>query len=145
MSYIHFFIVVNNNEISLIQYNYLCLWKQNPEMDHIYARDLFQAINIEYRKIFQNFFVPNSININLIVYIDEIVDYNDFFCFFCGMCFSVFERLVKVSLSACGIHSNVGLSKSHIITLFGALSPTALLNTDIVTFIEKMYIVLYIN
>lgn len=75
----------------------------------------------------------------MIMCIDETLDYNLFFCFFCGMCFSNFDRLIKVFLSACGIHSNVGLSKSHIITFFEAISPTASLNAEINYFVDSLY------
>lgn len=98
-------------------------------------------MNYDYRKIFQLFFVTSSINVNIIVYIDESLDYNVFFCFFCYICFSNFDRLIKVFLSACGIHSNVGLSKNHIITFFEAISPTATLNAEINYFIDSLYLI----
>lgn len=72
------------------------------------------------------------------------MDYDIFFCFFCGMCFSNFDRLIKVFLSTCGIHSNVGLSKNHIISFFEAISPIAFRNGEIKCFLDSMYLLYFI-
>lgn len=65
------------------------------------------------------------------------MDYIGFFNFFCSSCFCKFERMIKVYLSVCGIHSNVGTSKDRVITFFETISPASLNNPDVSMFLEK--------
>lgn len=106
---------MNNYEISKWQYEYLGIWANNPEYAYINADKLFKAIDVEYYEIYQKFFSLYNGGVNL----------NFFLVFLCLFAFGRLGNQIRVLLSVCGIHSNVGLSQTQATYFLSQLNKNA--------------------
>lgn len=133
--------VVNNYEISIILYNYLFYWNKHREAPYMTVDYFLQILRIQNRGVFQLILGAYSIFIQILYNrIDNKIDYNIFFNFFCIMSFSQIDRIIKLVLSACGIHSNYGIGKEMAQSFFTKISSTAMKNLQIIDFIKYIYI-----
>lgn len=107
---------MNNYEISKWQHEYLGIWANNPEYPYITADKLFKSLDVEYSEIYQKYFSLYNGCVNM----------NFFLVFLCLFSFGRLGNQVRVLLSVCGIHSNVGLSQTQASTFITCLSRNAM-------------------
>lgn len=131
--------IVNNYEISICLYKYLYYWSKKPDTIYIKAPTLFRLLRLQYTPLFRQYFDIYSIYLYLLQYLDENIDYQIFFQFFCLFTFSRISKLVKILLSVCKIHTNVAITYDQAVILFSSINPQYAEDSELTVYLNNVY------